>query len=177
MVFFFLTVVTLYYLRKYTIETVELRKAATLQLAVTQELLKEAHDQNEWSTTPFLLCRIVTFNNFFNLQMENAGGGPALNIVLDPIVIGSTTYRIRHSDALRASGEIPLAILKEGRPPMILHEFVAGAKALAPAELRIVMKYESYKGIRYETEHTLDLNGGTGGMVLRYEGFRRIGAE
>jgi|ERR1039458_2293347 hypothetical protein len=173
--FCILTVVTLYYLRRYTIETVELRKAATEQLAVTQNLLTEAHDQNEWSTTPFLLCRIVMFNNFFNLQMENAGGGPALNIAFDPIVIGSTAYTIQHSDALQAGGETALNILKEGRPPMILHEFVAGAKALMPTDLRIVVKYDSFKGIHYETECKLDLNGGTGGLVLRYEGFRRVG--
>ena len=107
--------------------------------------------------------------------MQNGGGGPAVNIQFEPLFVGSAKFVCLHSDALQAGEAETVHFGQEGRPPMILMDFVAGAQALVPAEIPILVKYESMSRIRYKTEQTLDLNDRTGGFVVRFERFTKIG--
>jgi hypothetical protein len=85
-ILFALTVVTLYYLRRYTIETVQIRVAARDQVEATNQLLKETQTQSEQSLMPMVILSTAKEADRGNrFVLKNAGNGPALNVRTSPM--------------------------------------------------------------------------------------------
>jgi hypothetical protein len=195
-----LTGATLYFLRLYTKETVqlrkatrdqvevnnqifretvELRKAARDQVDATNLVLKETQKQTEQSLMPIVVLTTKPFpDRPPNFVVKNTGNGPALNTRIQPIFHdGLTKSEFRHRSAIGAGEEEPAFLHMDFRPgPLMPGELIVALENADPRrELKTAILYEGVLGHKYRTSYTIKLTAaGKHDLVIQFDGFEKV---
>jgi hypothetical protein len=193
----FFTGLTLYFLWKYTAETVELRKATRDQVevsnhllqttqeqaAVSNRLLTEAQIQNTTAIRPILevvptgVSRDRTIGDrvyrFFDQAVRNVGYGPAFNPQFDAVELGTgEIIRLYAPQTIPATATIPVAV-KIGTGTAPPGDLIGLLNVLVKAGLsdpiEVTLRYRDASGALYRTRHRIVSGGPYIFFEFRYE--------
>jgi len=193
-----LTAITLFFLIRYTLETIRLRRSAQEQTTVTASLLKEAQRQNEQSLLPIvalgLQMKPVDEGHLVPIEwaepqrrcrvllLRNVGNGPAFNVAIRPVAGNTSVISFCHSDHLAVGEEeIVAPLLTREDPPFSTSGLEEIEKGVRSGELalphKILISYKSVSGSRYRTTQTLQNDVTTGQLVIPFDQSQRVEAE
>jgi len=155
-----LTVWTLCYLKKYTDETVKLRKAA--------------RDQVEATLMPIVV--LTTAEDEKKFLVRNAGKGPAFNVEIRSFSAGRSPKLLFHHRSVIAAGEEHDAILRIDSKPYGPGEFVNFVRQGYPdSEFPTTICYQGIaKGYWYQTSHTIRFTEGKYDLIIQFDGLDRL---
>ena len=151
---------TLYYLKRYTDETVKLRKVA--------------QDQVEATLMPIVvLTRAEDGSKFF---VKNTGKGPAFNVEIDSFSAGRLPKSSFHQCSMIAPGEQNEVLFRIDSKPYGPREFVTFVRQGYPDQtFPTTIHYQGVtKSYRYQTSQTFKFTLGKYDLVIGFDGFERF---
>lgn len=193
-----LTLFTLWYLRRYTnetvalrvatrgqvevnnevlTETIELRKATRDQADASIKLLEESQKQTETATMPVLVLTTAFSGDRYDFLIRNVGRGPAFNARTEPFGCGpKTNWELHHRSAFAADQQ-QFATLNTGYNTLTV--FPAGlAEYLRESnntgELPVRIEYQSATGNWYRTHHKIYLTDAKNDLIIQFERFMKM---
>jgi hypothetical protein len=167
-------------------------KATEKYTAATTALLREAERQNKISLRPIVLPLFTADREHLKLFLQNVGAGCAVNVVIDPVVLGRQTIPDFADLGVIATRFTAVDYLPSGEPKEVfpqnyadgvqqqagaIHEWWFHPAKAPRANINFRITFEDIEGRRYEVRANVWSDGTTARRELRIGRIEEVQAQ